>query len=116
MKDSIYGVAYLLRKTSLTLAEIRKLEPVQFKDLYEEVAFQESVENYRTATFVANLLAAIANTVPRKVAKTYKAADFLSTDQPRRSGKDAITDAKEELEALAKKFDIKLPAREIVEL
>ena len=114
MKDSIYGVAFLLRKTGLSLAEIRGLEPAQFRELFEEVAYQEEVAEYQTASYVASLLAAIANTVPRKVNKTYKVSDFLQADRPRRAG-EAPT-KKEELTALAERFGIKLPAREILEL
>ena len=117
MKGSIYIVSYLLRKTSMTLTEIRcELELGTFRELLDEVVFQESVAEYQTAMYVANILATIANTVPRKTAKTSKAADFLNMKEPRRSGKDAVSDAKAELEALATKFKIKLPAREIREL
>ncbi len=119
MKDSIQGVAYLLRKTSLTLAEIREgLDIGQFQELFAEVAYQEAVDDYQQASYMANLLAAIANTVPRKSQKTYDAAYFLKdTKPPRRIGPDGVVlNDKEELELLAKRFGIKLPGREIRDL
>jgi len=114
MKGSIYGVAYLLRKTGMTLTEIRSLLPAQLKELLEEVIYQEAVVDYQTASYVANLLAAIANTIPRKGGTAYTSSSFLKLQRPRRSGDD-VPDPKAELEALATKFSINLPAREIVE-
>jgi len=117
MKDSGYGVVYLLRKTSMTLAEIRSLSPPQFREIIEEVYFQEAVAEHKTAYYLANILAAITNTVPRKGNRTYKAADFLAGKEPRRVGdKGASVNVREELEALAKKFNIRLPAKEIKDL
>ncbi len=116
MKNSLYRVSYLLRKTSMTLTEIRALGLGQFQDICQEVMFQESVDDYKTASYIANLMAAIANTVPRKHKKTYKSKDFLTAPEPRRSGGDPVTDAKVELEALADKFSIRLPDKEIVDL
>lgn len=104
MKNSIYGVAYLLRKTSMTLGEIRALEPDQFKQLYEEVTFQESEDDYRTAFYLANILTAIVNTVPRQGSPA-KVTDFLNVKEPQR----AEPDEKEDLKALAARFKVKLP-------
>ena len=117
MKGSIYATAFLLRKTGMTLDEIRKLSPGQFKDILEEVEYQESVADYQTGYYIASLMATIANTVPRKGGRTYKAADFLNRKEPRRVGdKGAPANAKEELEALAKKFNVRLPAKEMKDL
>ena len=111
------GVAYLLRKTSLSLAEIRGLEPDQYRELVTEVAFQESVVEHQTATYVANILASIANTVPRKSSRTYRAADFLTGRAPSRPGDDGkMVDDRAKLADLCKRFNIKMPAREIKEL
>ena len=114
MQNDVYAVAYLLRKTSITLTEIRGLSIGQFRDLFEEIAFQDSVSEYQTASYVANILAAIANTIPSTANRTYKAADFLGTKEPRRTKVE--TDAKVEIEAIAKRFNIKLPSKEIKEL
>ena len=117
MENSSYGIVYLLRKTSLTLAEIKSLSLEQFQELFVEVSYQESVEEYQTAGYIANLLAAIANTVPRKSNKVYRVSDFLKSQPPKRSGvADPVADAKLELEDLAKKFSIRLPIKEIIEL
>lgn len=116
MKNSTYGIAFLLRKTNVTLEEIGKLSIVQFQKLYAEVSFQESVSEYQSASYVANILAAIANTIPRKTSKIYKAKDFMAFKEPRRTGADAPPDERAELEALATKFKIRLPAREIIDL
>ena len=85
MKGSTIGVAFLLCKTGMTLTEIRQLSPAQFHDLSQEVAYQESVSAHMTAQYVAHVLAAIANTIPRgKGAKAYTASDFLTTEPPQR--------------------------------
>ncbi len=114
--DSIIAVSYLLRKTGMTLTEIRGLTPEQFADLYEEVGFQESVEGYERNHQVANVLAVIANTVQRKSPKTYRVSDFLTGSPPNRDGVDIEVQSMEALKALAAKFNIRLPGREIIEL
>lgn len=117
MKDINQGVAYLLRKTSMTLTEIRGMDKDGYREMVEEVLFQESTEIYTTALYVGNILAAILNTVPRKTNKTYQASDFLNIKEPRRVGPDGvILNDKEQLELLAKRFGIKLPGREIKDL
>ncbi len=116
MKNSTYGVAYLLRKTNMTLTEIRLLEPDQFHEILGEVLYQESVVDYQNQTDLAHLIVAIANTVPRKPAKVYKVSDILKGDPPKRIGEEGKPDEKEELKALAEKFKIKLPGREMKEL
>lgn len=117
MKGSIYATAFLLRKTGMPLGEIRKLSPGQFKDLLEEIEYQEAVADYQTGYYIASLMATIANTVPRKGGRTYKSADFLGRKEPRRVNADGTPqDPMEELTALAAKFKIKLPGREIRDL
>jgi len=117
MNNSLYGVVFLLRKTGLTLAEIRKLKLDQFNELVKEVMFQESVKDYQTALYVANLMATIVNTIPRRSgSKTYEASDFMAAKEPHRPGEAVKADPKAELEALAERFKIKLPAKEIREL
>jgi len=116
MKESVQGVAYLLRKTGMPLKEIRGLELSQFWQLFEEVSFQESVAEYQTAMYVGSLLAAIVNSVPRKGNKIYKAKDFINIKLPRRSTDKSDVSEHERLEALAEKFSIKLPSRELREL
>ena len=115
MKNSTEGVVYLLRKTNMTLPDIKQLEVKQFKSILDEVSYQEQIIEYNTAYRFATLLAAIVNTVPRKGGRTYSANDFLTMKKPRRATSDA-PDEKAELEALAKKFDIRLPSRELKEL
>ena len=115
MKNSNYGLVYLLRKTTLTIKAIGKLKPADFIDLLTEVHYQEAMEDYQTDARLANLLAAIANTVPRKPAKTYRVSDFLGT-MPQRVGEEAIVDEKTKLETLAKQFNIKLPVKEMRDL
>lgn len=116
MKGSLPAIVFLLRKTGLTFSEIRQLGWKQFVDLFEEAAFQESVEEYKTASYVASLLATIANTVPRKGGSGYKTKDFLGMKEPKRKRAGEETDPKAELEALASRFGIKLPARELRDL
>lgn len=116
MKDSIQGVAYLLRKTGMSLDEIRKLSPSQFRQLFEEVEYQESLTEYQTAMYVGSILAAIANSVPRKGNKTYRAKDFINIKLPRRRTDKSNVSEHERLEALAEKYSIKLPSRELREL
>ncbi len=116
MKNSTYAVAYLLRKTSMTLAEIRSLTLEQFRELFNEVTFQDSVAEYQEARYVAHILMAIANTVPRRGGGSHRLSDFLVAKAPRRAGADPIVDAHVELETLAARFGIRLPARELRDL
>jgi len=114
VKNSIYGIAYLLRKTNMTRRDIGRLKPSQFIDLLTEVHYQEAMEDYHTDARLANLLAAIANSVPRKPPKTYRVSDFLGT-MPQRVGEEVV-DEKTKLETLAKQFNIKLPVKEMRDL
>ena len=116
MRNSAWAIAYLLRKTSMTRTEVMELTIKELRGLLAEVQFQDAVQEYQENMRLAHLLAAIANTVPRKTPKTYKATDFLKGSPPRRRGKNVAGDEKENLQALAKRFGIKLPGREIKEL
>ena len=117
MRNSVQGVAFLLRKTHLSLSELRhSLDIGQFRELYEEVLYQEQEAEYQKALYVAHIRATIANTVPRKGGGTIKATDLMAVESPRRKGAGAPPDEKEALETLAAKFGIKLPGKEIREL
>ena len=116
MKNSIYGIVYLLRKTNMTRRDIGKLKPSQFIDILTEAHYQEAMDEYQTDTRLARLLTAIANSVPRKPPKTYTTSDFLG-EKPQRVGKEgAVVDEKAKLENLAKQFNIKLPVKEMRDL
>lgn len=105
---NIEAICYLLRKTSLTRAEIGKLTPDQLNAIVKEVFFQENIDQYRHQYSVASILAAIYNTIPRKAgAKTFTAKDFLSGDMPTREGKQPETT----VEILAKEKGIILPTK-----
>lgn len=116
MKNQTWATAFLLRKTNLNIDDIGRLGPKQFKELIEEVYYQESCVEYQTVMYLGNILAAIANTIPRKNNRTYKATDIIKIKPPKRvGGKEKISD-KEELEILADRFGIRLPGKEIKEL
>ncbi len=103
-QDRFYGIAYLVRKTSLSLTDIGKLKPGKFWKLLEEVAYQESVVEYNTARMVATIMASIANTIPSKSGRDHKTGEFMAIDFPKRAeapGKN--------LESLAAKAGIKMP-------
>lgn len=100
-------IVYLARKLHWTRSEIGKLTPKQFKELLKELYYQESVDEYRNQYFIASLLAAIYNTIPRKSGhKSLTAKDFLSGDIPTRDGK-----PKSNVDELAIKKGIKLPSK-----
>ena len=98
------AICYLLRKTSLTRTEIGKLKPEQFNAIIKEVAYQESVDEYRHTHEIASLLAAIYNTIPRKNRKALTARDFLRGDMPTR-------EKKLDIQTLAKQKGIILPSK-----
>ena len=101
------AIIYLLRKTSLTRSEIGKLKPDQLNAIIKEVAYQESVEEYRRQHGLASILAAIYNTIPRKRgSKVLKASDFLSGEMPTRKPQRPI-----DTNTLAKNKGIKLPSK-----
>ncbi len=111
MKDSVLPpneyTVYILRKTNLNRREIKKLTLPQFWDLYKEVYFQESVDEWRNQHSVASIMAAIYNTIPRKRgAKASQARDFLPSDMPTRNPVNPV-------EALASKQGVKLPNKEL---
>ena len=66
-----------------------------------ELQFQEAQEQYRQDHNTASILAAIANTIPSKSHKSYKAKDFIGQEPQREKGKS--------LEELAEEKGIKLP-------
>ena len=101
-------IVYLLRKTNLSLSEIGKLTPAQFNEILKEVYFQESVESYRQQYSVANILAAIYNTIPRKRGATScKAGDFLKGGMPQRQSQ------VDSIEKLAEERGLRLPSNEL---
>uniref|UniRef100_A0A6M3L1T8 Uncharacterized protein n=1 Tax=viral metagenome TaxID=1070528 RepID=A0A6M3L1T8_9ZZZZ len=96
-------IIYISRKLGWTLDEIGKLTPEQISELLTELYYQESVEEYRRQNSVANILAAIYNTIPRKRgSKALKASDFLSGKPPERFVEKTI-------EELARDKGIKFP-------
>jgi len=102
------AICYLLRKTSLTRSEIGKLKPEQLNAIIKEVAYQESVDEYRHSYEIASLLAAIYNTIPQKPGhKALTAKDFLSGDMPTREGKRPDSN----IDILAKQKGIILPSK-----
>jgi len=110
--DNLPEIAYLVRKTSLTLEQIGKLDREQFAAIFEEVQFQENQAEWVQANYLANIVAAIANTVPRRSKRVYKAKDFLEISMPTRGGERKV---QEDLSELAKKFGIKLPGKKLLD-
>ena len=99
------AIVYLMRKTNLTRSEIGKLSPKQFNEILSELYFQESVDEWRKMNSVANILAAIYNTIPRKKgSQPIKAKDFLGTEMPERHIKQEKT-----VDQMAEDKGIKLP-------
>jgi len=98
------AIVYLARKLHWSLKEIGELTPKQFNEIMEELQFQEAQERYRQDHAVASILAAIANTIPSKSHRTYKARDFLSYPEPKRKN-----EREKSLEELAKEKGIELP-------
>ncbi len=116
MKNGTWATAFLLRKTSMTMEDIGSLGPEQFKDLVDEVYYQEAADEYQKLMYLGNILAAIANTVHRKNNRTYKADDIIKTKPPKRASEQGKASEKEELEALAERFGIRLPGKEMKNL
>jgi len=105
------AIIYLLRKTNLTLGDIGKLTIPQFNEILKEVAFQESVDEYRKQHSTASILAAIYNTIPRKRGpKILKADDFLQGGIPERNPK-----PEDSLDTIANQRGVKLPTKELKE-
>ena len=105
------AIIYLLRKTNLTLGDIGKLTIPQFNEILKEVAFQESVDEYRKQHSTASILAAIYNTIPRKRgSKILKADDFLQGGIPERNPK-----PEDSLDTIANQRGVKLPTKELKE-
>ena len=82
-------VVYIARKLGWSLEVIGKLTPIQFITLYNELAYQESLDIWREQYNLAILLAAIYNTIPRgRGARTLEAKDFYNVPRPTRGGED----------------------------
>ncbi len=101
------AVVYLARKLHWTRGEIGELTPKQFNEILKELYYQESIDEYRRQYSTASILAAIYNTIPRKLGhKALTAKDFLSGDMPTRDGKKPSP-----IDELARKKGIKLPSK-----
>ena len=98
----IEAIVYLARKLHWSRKEIGELTPKQFNEIMVELQFQESQERYREDHNVASILAAIANTIPSKSRRAYKARDFLSYPEPTR-------EQEKSLKELAQAKGIELP-------
>ena len=99
----IESVVYLARKLHWSRKEIGELTPKQFNEILKELQFQEAQERYRKDHNVASILAAIANTIPSKSHRVYKARDFMSYPEPKRG-------QEKSLEELANEKGIELPS------
>ncbi len=98
------AVVFIARKLGWSREEIGALTPQQFVGIYNELAYQESVDVYRQQYSVASILAAIYNTIPRKRGgKTFKASDVFKGEMPARNPKIAS------LDKMAEDKGIKLP-------
>ena len=97
----IEAIVYLARKLHWSLKEIGGLTPKQFNEIMGELQFQESQEQYRQDHDTASILAAIADTIPSKSHRTYKARDFIGQEPQREKQKS--------IEELAEEKGIKLP-------
>ena len=102
-------IVYLSRKLHWSKEEIGKLHPQQAVALYNEVVFQESVDEWGRQFEAANILAAIYNTIPTKSQRVYKPQDFLSSDKPIRGGE--RSQKVDKLEKSAEEAGIKLPSK-----
>ena len=82
-------VVYIARKTGWSREDIGKMTPLQFVQIYNELAFQESLDTWRQQHNLATILAAIYNTISRgRGARTLEAKDFYDVPQPTRGGQD----------------------------
>ncbi len=99
------AVVYIARKLHWSRAEIGQLSPSQFIETYNEVVYQESVDDYKKLYSVAVILAAISNTIPRKRgSRPSQASDFLKGRMPERN-----IIPQTPLDKMAKDIGIKLP-------
>lgn len=82
-------VVYLARKLGWSREDIGRMTLLQFLQTYNELVYQESVDIWREQHNLANLMAAIYNTIPRgRGAKTFEAKDFYDAAPPTRGGED----------------------------
>lgn len=101
-------IVYIARKLHWTKGEIGELSPNQARAILKELYYQESVDEWRRQYALANILAAIYNTIPQKAGhKPLTAKDFLSSDMPTREGDKKKSDVNE----LAIKKGIKIPSK-----
>ncbi len=99
----IEAIIYIARKLHWSRREIGELTPEQFDEIIKELQFQESQERYLKDHAVASILAAIYNTIPTRVHKTWRASDFVGPEPQREQGKS--------LEELAKGKGIQMPQK-----
>ncbi len=103
-------VVYLARKLGWSRDEIGALSPLQFLQIYNELAYQESIDTWLRQHSVAVLLAAIYNTIPKqRGGKTFEAKDFYDVSYPVRGGKDKKVMA--EVDSKASEAGIILPKK-----
>ncbi len=96
-------IVYIVRKLKWTKDEIGKLNLAQAAEIFNELVYQESVENYLRQYNVASILAAIYNTIPRRGGKILHAEDFMPIERPHRIGESS------EVDKLADSEGIRLP-------
>lgn len=80
----IEHIIYIARKLHWSRDEIGQLSPSQAIAVYNELAYQESVDEWRAQHSLASILAAIYNTIPKKSGHAKQASDFLNSEEPHR--------------------------------
>ena len=103
------AVMYLSRKTSWTRTEILELTIEQLIEAINELRFQESLDEWDFNMNIAEILAAIYNTIPGRM-KALHGKDFMNIPRPTRDGY-----GREEMEdgdSKARKMGIKIPKGE----
>lgn len=102
------AVVYLARKLHWSREQLGELTPAQFNEILSEIAYQESLEEYRKDLRVGAIMAVIINCTPRKGGRTYKATDFCG-EPPTRAG---VPESVGGIYKLAQKVGIKPPKGE----
>ena len=101
-------VIFLSRKLHWNKQEIGSLTLAQFFAVYNELAYQESLDRWEAQTNLATLLAAIYNTIPRsRGAKAFTSEDFYKARKPGR-----ISQHPETNDSLIGEIGIRLPKGE----
>ena len=99
---------YIARKTGWTWDYIGELPVAKLVSIYSELIFQESVDKWESNRNLAEVLAAVYNTIPRqKGSKTFSAKDFYDTQQPSRDGVGKVE--MDEVDSMADAIGIQLP-------